>query len=265
MLPTIPELPQENSLLPQLLSIATESLDSVAVVSSITLAAAAEINNTHRLAISSAKDAIRHAIRCGQLLLGQKDRLAYGQFGKWIETNCEFAYSTAARYMKAAQSFSTGVEISSLSAVFPSGRRPAQKKLEVECKDYSPLESVLETPTEAAQAAEINTEEALSVLRKTRYGGKTRERVLADYENASAAVKRLRKELEHAEIRQRNAESNVKSLALRSGSDSSTTKAPAPTEIAARVSPGMPLSHELANVGPRQLLAKVAPAGGWRR
>jgi hypothetical protein len=79
------------------------------------------INREHELARTCAKSAIEHAIRCGELLTEKKAALGHGEFIPWIETNCEFKYSTAARYMKAVKRISTGVEISSLSDVF---RRP---------------------------------------------------------------------------------------------------------------------------------------------
>jgi len=81
-----------------------------------------EINAEHYLAQQRAKEAIKHAVRCGELLLEQKRKLAHGQFMMWVEENCEFKYPTAARYMKAAEQSSTGVEISTLSALFDSGR-----------------------------------------------------------------------------------------------------------------------------------------------
>ena len=83
---------------------------------------ATAINREHQLAKQSATSAVQHAIRCGQLLAEVKVDLPHGQFGKWIEANCQFEYSTAARYMKAARQISTGVDISSLRHLFPSGR-----------------------------------------------------------------------------------------------------------------------------------------------
>lgn len=87
-----------------------------------------KINEEHRLAYTAAATsqaekarAIDHAIRCGQLLLEQKARLEHGDFQPWIEAHCRFAYSTAARYMTAARRISQGVEISSLTGLFPSG------------------------------------------------------------------------------------------------------------------------------------------------
>ena len=94
-------------------------------VTSISCTVISNINEQHRLARSCAETAVRHAIRCGELLLEQKGRVEHGEFGKWIATHCEFEYSTAARYMKAACQNSTGVEISSLSSLFSSGRKTA--------------------------------------------------------------------------------------------------------------------------------------------
>jgi hypothetical protein len=89
-------------------------------MSAVTTATA--INREHQLAQQSAESAVQHATRCGQLLADAKATLPHGQFQKWIEANCLFEYSTAARYMKAARQKSTGVEISSLRHLFPSGR-----------------------------------------------------------------------------------------------------------------------------------------------
>lgn len=63
---------------------------------------AESVNEEHRLAKAGAENAVQHAIRCGQLLQQVKAGLAHGEFQAWIEGNCEFQYSTAARYLKAA-------------------------------------------------------------------------------------------------------------------------------------------------------------------
>ena len=85
-------------------------------------AEANEINAEHELAQRCAGDAIKHGIRCGELLMNKKKTLPHGTFMVWVETHCEFKYSTAARYMKLARESSTSVEISALSHLFPSGR-----------------------------------------------------------------------------------------------------------------------------------------------
>lgn len=90
--------------------------------------ASAEINAEHAKAQGCAKEAIKHAIRCGELLEKMKFELPHGRFMPWLKANCKFEYSTAARYMKAAEQSSTGVEISSLSSIFPSGRPDSKKR-----------------------------------------------------------------------------------------------------------------------------------------
>ncbi len=107
-----------------------------AIITASTAAAtiAAEINTAHALATGCAKEAVQHAIRCGELLIEQKKALAHGEFSKWIEIHCAFAYSTAARYMRAAEQNSTGVEISSLSAIFPSGASGAKRRINTDRK-----------------------------------------------------------------------------------------------------------------------------------
>ncbi len=99
-------------------------------MNAITVTAEA-VNTEHSLArtsaedaIKSAEDAIKHAIRCGELLRAKKADLPHGDFIRWVKTNCSFAYSSAARYMKAAGQSSHAVEISSLRHLFPSGRQP---------------------------------------------------------------------------------------------------------------------------------------------
>ena len=81
---------------------------------------AEKINQEHRLARQGAETAVQHAVRCGQLLIEQKKAMKHGEFTGWVVGHCEFAYSTAARYMKAAIQISTGVEIHSLASVFRS-------------------------------------------------------------------------------------------------------------------------------------------------
>ena len=62
-----------------------------------------EINQQHRLARSSAENAVQHAIRCGELLALKKAELKHGKFGRWVEDNCEFSYALARKYMQACR------------------------------------------------------------------------------------------------------------------------------------------------------------------
>lgn len=89
--------------------------------SKLPVASAKQINEQHRLAIQCAENAIEHAILCGQMLVDRKSSLAHGEFLPWIEKNCDFAISTATRYMKAARS-SEAVNLSSLRHIFPSAK-----------------------------------------------------------------------------------------------------------------------------------------------
>jgi hypothetical protein len=76
------------------------------------------VNALHRRARSSAISAVEDAIRCGNLLIEQKASLSHGEWKPWVEENCDFSYQAAARYMKAANQKSTGVDFSSLSQLY---------------------------------------------------------------------------------------------------------------------------------------------------
>ena len=84
-----------------------------------------EINSEHALA---QEEFLKHAIRCGELLLEQKQRVAYGTFGKWIEANCEFSVSTANNYMKVAKNPSALGKSGAIRRLYPSGFMDATKK-----------------------------------------------------------------------------------------------------------------------------------------
>jgi hypothetical protein len=87
-------------------------------VSKLPVPTAKEINDAHAYAKECAETAVEHAIKCGKLLERKKKELGHGKFGEWVKTYCDFAYSTAARYLKAAQ-ISTVVEISTLGQIYP--------------------------------------------------------------------------------------------------------------------------------------------------
>lgn len=82
-----------------------------------------EINEEHQLAQSCARDAVTHAVRCGEMLAAQKKGMPHGQFVFWIQQHCKFKKSTATRYMRAAKQKTTGVAFSNLSSLFPSGKK----------------------------------------------------------------------------------------------------------------------------------------------
>ncbi len=114
---------------------------------------AAEIKALHCLA---RYEYARHAIRCGELLLQQKERMRHGGFQKWIEDKCEFAYSTAARYMAAARANLSRGEISDISArLLPSGRKPQRQKVARKVAAPAPITASASVGMTADQAVEI--------------------------------------------------------------------------------------------------------------
>lgn len=67
-----------------------------------------EINEQHRLAKLHAAETIKHAVRCGELLLQQKKLLPHGEFTRWVEQNCEFSARSARAYMQVTENFQNG-------------------------------------------------------------------------------------------------------------------------------------------------------------
>lgn len=60
------------------------------------------INDLHKLAITSANDAVNYAKQIGQLLLEAKAELPHGKFLNWINDNIDVSQRQAQRYMQAA-------------------------------------------------------------------------------------------------------------------------------------------------------------------
>ncbi len=68
---------------------------------------AEQIQNAHRAADESARQAVQHALTAGRLLLGVKDRLPHGELLSWVEQHCGFNSRTAQRYMHVARIWET--------------------------------------------------------------------------------------------------------------------------------------------------------------
>ena len=187
---------------------------SVAIITASTVGAtlAGEINREHRLATGCAKEAVQHAIRCGALLLEQKKELPHGEFSKWIGIHCTFAYSTAARYMKAAAANLSGVEISSLSALFPSGRKPESASQTPPGPSPRVQAAPERTPTVSATppraAPESAFEQALETIRRQPNFSSKYGRLLTGERDA-------RKALERAQTAHRNAVAGILAAARR--------------------------------------------------
>lgn len=91
-----------------------------------------EINEAHQLARECAETAIKHAIRCGELLQQQKDALRHGEFLPWVEAHCEFSPRTAQRYMQVAANPSQSVVFESLRQALGYDKKPEPRKFEPE-------------------------------------------------------------------------------------------------------------------------------------
>jgi hypothetical protein len=110
----------------------------VVVPRGLLLVSADEINSEHELAQGCAHDAVKHGIHCGEMLIKNKESLGHGKFMPWLKSNCQFEYSTAARYMKAARQSSMGVEVLTLSTVFGSGRSRKVPTRLMDSQDVAP-------------------------------------------------------------------------------------------------------------------------------
>ena len=64
---------------------------------------AAQINDLHRQAESAMRTGLEHALEAGRLLLEAKAQCTHGEWGAWIDDNCEFSDRTARAYMRIAR------------------------------------------------------------------------------------------------------------------------------------------------------------------
>jgi Protein of unknown function (DUF3102) len=107
---------------------------------------AEQINEQHWLARDKFAE---HAVECGRLLLAQKERVGYGNFGKWIEANCDFSVATANNYMRVAKNPSALGKSGAIRRLYPSGFADAPKKIisskPSETKKTKPAVVVMET------------------------------------------------------------------------------------------------------------------------
>jgi hypothetical protein len=59
-----------------------------------------EINTLHKEIKEAMETAFQKSLKLGELLSCAKATLPHGEFGKWIEANCNFSYPTSNRYIK---------------------------------------------------------------------------------------------------------------------------------------------------------------------
>ncbi len=64
---------------------------------------AARIKAEHNAVVAAFRHGIEHAIRTGELLLEAKAQLPHGEWGSWLEANCEISERSASRYMRLAR------------------------------------------------------------------------------------------------------------------------------------------------------------------
>lgn len=86
-------------------------------------------NELHDRAQGCAESAITFACEVGAHLIAQKEELPHGEFKKWIESECDFSYSSAKAYMKASRQKDRGLSFSSLAQALnrPSDDEPQKK------------------------------------------------------------------------------------------------------------------------------------------
>jgi hypothetical protein len=62
---------------------------------------AAAINAAHDQVEASKREAVKHAIDCGRLLIEAKATAKHGEWDAWVSQHCSFSMRTAQLYMKA--------------------------------------------------------------------------------------------------------------------------------------------------------------------
>jgi hypothetical protein len=68
---------------------------------------AEEIREEHAKALTAARTAVDHAVRCGQLLAEAKENVPHGEWGGWLDENFPASRRTAQGYMRLAQASET--------------------------------------------------------------------------------------------------------------------------------------------------------------
>ena len=63
---------------------------------------AAEINQSHVLAMQHSGRAVQHALRCGDLLIEAKAKIPHGQWLPWLRQNVDFSERSVQAYMRVA-------------------------------------------------------------------------------------------------------------------------------------------------------------------
>ena len=59
-----------------------------------------EINHEHELCLGSMKNTLDHALRIGELLIQEKEKIQFGDWNIWIQMNCNFGLRQAQNYIR---------------------------------------------------------------------------------------------------------------------------------------------------------------------
>lgn len=94
-----------------------------------------EINHEHELCIRSMKNTLEHAIKIGELLIQQKEKVQYGDWTIWVKMNCNFDFKQAWRYMKIAENLAHAPKLEEATSI-----RHALRILGIEEKKPKPAE-----------------------------------------------------------------------------------------------------------------------------
>ena len=111
----------------------------------------------HREAEHDMRSAVRHAIRCGELLIEAKAGLKHGEWEAWIEANLRFKASTVRGYMRLASLDPAKrqhvADLSLREALKGIGEEwsKKQKRIEIQAKQEAALESI--APSDGALRA----------------------------------------------------------------------------------------------------------------
>ncbi len=130
---------------------------------------AAKISAEHKRAEKSAKNAIAHALKAGELLIVAKSKVAHGAWLPWLAEHCEVAERTARAYMRLANELPRLDEVKR-QRVADLSLRETLKALAAPSKPISSLERAkacisqqaekIENPAERAEALSEATKKA---------------------------------------------------------------------------------------------------------
>ena len=70
---------------------------------------AERIREEHQACLQSLRKGVEHALKVGELLVQAKELVKHGDWGDWVETNCDFTPRMACYYMEAFRNVQRGL------------------------------------------------------------------------------------------------------------------------------------------------------------